>query len=90
MTLDELRRRLDTADLGRRMHECVADLYPLCRSITGDGVRETLARLGGRLPLARHEVPTGTPVFDWTVPNEWNVRDAWVKTPAGERVVEKF
>ncbi len=88
MTLDELRSRFDAADLGRRMHACVADLYPLCRSITGDGVRETLTRLGAHLPLARHEVPTGTPVFDWTVPNEWNVRDAWVKNAAGDRVVD--
>jgi aminopeptidase-like protein len=88
VTLDELRGQLDAAALGRRMHAFVADLYPLCRSITGDGVRETLTRLGGHLPLARHEVPTGTPVFDWTVPNEWNIRDAWVKNAAGERVVD--
>ena len=60
MTLDQLRRQLDADDLGRRMHTCVAELYPLCRSITGDGVRETLTRLGAHLPLARHEVPTGT------------------------------
>ena len=50
------------------MYECVADLYPLCRSITGDGTRETLRRLGRHVPLVLHEVPTGTPVFDWTVP----------------------
>ena len=73
---------------GDQMHQVVAELYPLCRSITGDGVRETLRLVGGILPLTVHEVPTGTRVFDWTVPSEWNVRDAWVKGPSGERVVD--
>ena len=69
--------------VGDRLHELVAELYPICRSITGDGVRETLRRLGATLPLEVHEVPTGTPVFDWTVPREWNVRDAWIKDAGG-------
>ncbi|MFO0752926.1 MAG: DUF2172 domain-containing protein [Thermodesulfovibrionales bacterium] len=59
-----------------------------CRSITGDGVRGTLARIAERIPLELHEVPSGTKVFDWTVPPEWNVRDAYVKNAAGERVVD--
>jgi aminopeptidase-like protein len=63
---------------GRAMYELVAELYPICRSITGPGVRETLARLGEHVPLDVHEVPTGTPVFDWTVPKEWHIRDAYV------------
>jgi aminopeptidase-like protein len=88
MTLGALRQRLDLDDLGRRMYACVEDLYPLCRSITGDGLRETLRRLGHHVPLTIHEVPTGTPVFDWTVPCEWNIRDAWVKRVSGERVVD--
>ncbi len=88
VTLSALRQHLDVENLGRQMYACVADLYPLCRSITGDGLRETLRRLGHHLPLTIHEVPTGTPVFDWTVPKEWNIRDAWVKAASGERVVD--
>jgi aminopeptidase-like protein len=70
------------------MHALIRQLYPLCRSITGDGLRRTLARLGEEIPLVLHEVPTGTQVFDWTVPREWNIRDAWVKNAAGERVID--
>lgn len=73
---------------GEEMHRFIADLYPLCRSITGHGVRWTLARIGEHIPLTVHEVPTGTPVFDWTVPKEWNVRDAWIKDPEGHKVVD--
>ena len=88
MTLADLQDRLPWADVGRELHALCAELFPICRSITGDGVRATLARVGQDLPLEVHEVPTGTPVFDWTVPPEWNVRDAWVKDPAGNRVVD--
>ncbi|WP_344579922.1 DUF4910 domain-containing protein [Nonomuraea roseoviolacea] len=70
------------------MHAMVERLYPICRSITGDGVRETLAVIGERLALDVTEVPTGTPVLDWTVPKEWNIRDAYVKDPSGRRVVD--
>ncbi|TDD11507.1 DUF4910 domain-containing protein [Nonomuraea deserti] len=70
------------------MHALVARLYPLCRSITGDGVRATLGILGEHLDLDVHEVPTGTQVLDWTVPKEWNVRDAYIMDPAGHRVVD--
>jgi aminopeptidase-like protein len=73
---------------GDRMHELVARLYPLCRSITGDGVRATLDIIGERLPLTRHEVPTGTEVLDWTVPQEWNIRDAYIADATGRRVVD--
>ena len=66
----------------------MADLFPICRSITGNGVRETLALLGDHIPLEVHEVPTGTQVFDWTIPREWNIRDAYIKDAAGERVVD--
>jgi aminopeptidase-like protein len=66
----------------------VSELYPICRSITGNGVRQTLDILRKRIALEVHEVPTGTPVFDWTVPREWNVRDAYVKTPDGRRVID--
>lgn len=66
----------------------IADLYPICRSITGDGVRETLRRVQRRIPIEIHEVPSGTQVFDWTVPREWNIRDAWIRNPRGEKIVD--
>lgn len=64
---------------GERMHRLIAELYPGCRSITGDGLRATLRRLEREVPLIIHEVPSGTSVFDWTVPPEWNIRDAYLK-----------
>ncbi len=70
------------------MYRSVEDLYPLCRSITGDGLRRTLRYLAGRAPLTLHEVPSGTPVLDWTVPNEWNIRDAYIATSSGQRIVD--
>ena len=63
-------------------------LFPICRSITGDGVRETLQILREHIPLEIREVPTGTQVFDWTVPQEWNIRDAWIKNSVGERMID--
>jgi aminopeptidase-like protein len=76
------------SELGQEMHQFAAELYPICRSITGDGIRQTLARIRKRIPLQITEVPTGTPVFDWTVPREWNVRDAYIKDCKGRRVVD--
>ena len=73
---------------GAELHALVAELFPLCRSITGDGVRATLGIVGERIPLDVHEVPTGTQVLDWTVPREWNVRDAYVADAAGRRVID--
>jgi aminopeptidase-like protein len=70
------------------MHRLATELFPICRSITGNGVRETLRRLQTRIPLTVHEIPTGTKVFDWTVPKEWNIADAYVKNSAGERVID--
>ncbi len=81
-------KQIDQAQTGREMHQFIGQMYPLCRSITGAGFRETLAMIGRHIPLDIHEVPTGTPVFDWTVPKEWNIRDAYVKNRAGERVID--
>ncbi len=69
------------AEVGSEMYRFVEELYPICRSITGDGLRETLHRIGERIPLEIHEVPTGTQVFDWTVPKEWNIREAYINDP---------
>jgi aminopeptidase-like protein len=73
---------------GEELYKLVAELYPICRSITGDGVRRTLEIVDREIGLEVHEVPTGTQVLDWTVPREWNVRDAWVAAPSGERVID--
>jgi aminopeptidase-like protein len=70
------------------MHARIAELYPLCRSLTGEGLRATLAVAGSYMPLEVHHVPTGTTAFDWTVPPEWNIRDAYIKNARGERVVD--
>jgi aminopeptidase-like protein len=71
------------------MYDLAVELYPLPRSITGEGTRETLRRIRERLPgLVIHEVPSGTEVFDWEVPPEWNIRDAYVMNDAGEKVVD--
>lgn len=86
--LGHARAALDRRAAGEEMHGLVAELLPIPRSITGDGLRETLGRIGDRIPLTFHEVPTGTRVLDWTVPREWNVRDAWIADPAGRRVVD--
>jgi aminopeptidase-like protein len=74
--------------VGEELYKLVAELYPICRSITGDGVRRTLEVVDHEVGLVVHEVPTGTAVLDWTVPREWNVRDAWVAGPDGRRVID--
>ncbi len=88
MTITELKSDLDHEAAGREMYALIAELYPICRSITGDGFRATLAHLQRHIPLIQHEVPSGTPVFDWTVPREWNIRDAYIKNARGERAVD--
>lgn len=81
-------QRWNAHDEGEQLFGTVKDLFPLCRSITGEGLRESLRRLQARVPLQLHEVPTGTPVFDWTVPREWNIREAWIKNSRGETIVD--
>jgi aminopeptidase-like protein len=88
MIFDATSEGEDDITIGRRLYDCVADLYPLCRSLTGEGLRETLRRLQRVVPLTLHEVATGTPAFDWIVPKEWNIRDAWVKNARGARVID--
>jgi aminopeptidase-like protein len=75
-------------DAGEAMHALMAELYPICRSITGEGFRASLGRLAEMIPMQLTDVPSGTQVLDWTVPLEWNVRDAWIADGAGRRVVD--
>jgi aminopeptidase-like protein len=77
----------DAERIGRQLHAFARRLYPICRSITGAGVRDTLALIGARVPLVLREVPSGTRVFDWQVPLEWNIEAASVLDPHGEPVV---
>jgi aminopeptidase-like protein len=86
--LDGLLNALDAEQAGRRMHRLITELYPICRSISGAGVRETLERIGREIPLAVEEVPSATDVLDWTVPREWNIRDAYVRDLRGRRVID--
>src|SRR5580692_10983790 len=86
-----LLKEFDQASLpetGRKLHDFAAELYPICRSITGDGIRRTLALIQARIPLQTPELPTGTQIFDWIVPKEWNIQDAYIKGPDGNKVVD--
>jgi aminopeptidase-like protein len=74
--------------VGTEMYEFISSLYPICRSITGNGVRETLRILKDHIPLTVYEVPSGTQVFDWTVPKEWNIKDAYVRNSKGEKIID--
>lgn len=75
-------------DAGLAMHDQIKELYPICRSITGNGVRQSLQIIQRSIPLEIYEVPTGTQVFDWTVPKEWNISDAYIKNAQGKRLVD--
>ena len=88
LSITDIGSGIDLQKAGQEMYALATELYPICRSITGAGIRETLSRLKKHIPLTIHEVPTGTQVFDWTVPREWNIRDAYVKNSAGERVID--
>lgn len=88
MNIIEARSVLDLNEIGQKMYQLMTRLYPICRSITGDGFRASVGLLQQHIPLEIHEVPSGTPVFDWTVPKEWNIRDAYVKNARGEKVID--
>jgi aminopeptidase-like protein len=75
-------------EIGQEMYGLIAELFPICRSITGNGLRETLKIIQKHIPLEIHEIPSGTQVFDWTVPKEWNIRDAYVKNSKGEKIID--
>lgn len=77
-----------TRENGQEMFRIIEKLYPICRSITGDGVRDTFKIIEEYIPLKVYEVATGTKVFDWTVPLEWNIKDAFIKNSKGEKIVD--
>jgi aminopeptidase-like protein len=82
------RTHIDFDDCGQAMYQVLARLFPICRSLTGTGVRETLGILQQHVPLTTHEVPSGTKVLDWVVPKEWNIRDAYVLDPNGAKIID--
>lgn len=75
-------------EIGKNMYDLMVELYPICRSITGDGVRKTDKIISKHIPLEMHEIKTGTKVFDWTVPKEWNIKDAYIISPKGKKIVD--
>ena len=79
---------MNIQNTGNEMYDLVEDLFPICRSITGDGVRKTLKIIKKYIPIETHEIPTGTKVFDWTIPKEWNINDAYVKNSKGEKIID--
>ncbi len=85
---DSLANTLFQEGVGTEMHAFASTIFPICRSITGNGVRETLGHVRRLIDLTVHEVPSGTPAFDWTIPREWNIRDAWIKDPSGQKIVD--
>ena len=81
---------MNKQSVGSYLHELASSLWPIARSITGPGVRQTLKILSNELSgqMRIHSVDSGTPAFDWTVPDEWTIRDAWVENEQGERVID--
>ncbi len=76
-------------NVGNKAYELVCELFPICRSITGNGVRQTLEVIKRELPeLTLHEVPSGTKVFDWKVPKEWNINNAYIETLDGRKIID--
>lgn len=88
MNVGEVRKCPDYQNIGQEMHKLMAEMYPLCRSITGDGLRKTLRIISRHIPLKIFEIPTGTAVFDWTIPREWNIKDAYIKNSRGETILD--
>jgi aminopeptidase-like protein len=74
--------------LGLEMYDFISTMYPICRSITGNGVRETLKLIEKQIPIRTFEVPTGTKVFDWEIPKEWNIRDGYIKNQNGDKIID--
>jgi len=78
----------ESQKIGKEIHGLISNLYPICRSITGNGFRESMEILKKYIPIDLYEVPSGIQVFDWVVPKEWNIRDAYIKNSAGKKIVD--
>ena len=83
----EINNSINVDEISHEMYQLMSFLYPICRSITGDGLRKTLHIIQQYIPLVLHEIPSGTQVFDWKIPKEWNIRDAFIKNSQGEKII---
>ena len=88
LNIIELTETLNTDAIGDEMYRLIRDLYPFCRSLTGNGIRQTLRTVGQYIPLSTYEIPTGKQVLDWTIPNEWNIKSAYIKNSKGQTVLD--
>lgn len=88
MNIVDLKDSTGPREAGQEIYTLIAELFPICRSITGNGFRQTMETLRRHIPIQIHEIPSGTKVFDWTVPKEWNIRDAYVKNSKGEKIID--
>jgi len=83
-----VKTEIDYKKIGKNLYSLMEDLFPICRSITGNGVRETLKIIKKIIPVEIKEVPSGTKVFDWVIPKEWNIKDAYVKDSKGNKIID--
>ncbi|MBD3291230.1 DUF2172 domain-containing protein, partial [candidate division KSB1 bacterium] len=88
MKTEDYNSIIDSKGTGSEIYEVIKKLYPICRSITGNGVRETLKIMSDIISLDVNEVPTGTEVFDWKVPREWNIKAAYIKNSNGDKIID--
>jgi aminopeptidase-like protein len=88
LNFTDLKIATDQHEVGQDIYALITELYPICRSITGDGFRNTMKILLRHIPLQVHEVLSGTKVFDWVVPKEWNIKDAYVRNSRGEKIID--
>ena len=86
--MENKKQNLSKDKEGKQLHGLIERLYPICRSITGDGVRETLSIISEHIPLEIKEIPSGTKVYDWEIPPEWNIKEAWIKNSKGKKILD--
>lgn len=79
---------INISKIGEEMFQLMKELFPICRSITGNGVRQTLKIIGEHIPLETHEILSGVKVYDWTIPKEWNIYDGYIIDPNGKKIVD--
>lgn len=89
MNSKELKQIIEKSEIiSDEMFQLMEKLFPICRSITGNGVRQTFEILKNEIPIQTHEIPTGEKVFDWTIPKEWNINNAYIINPDGKKIVD--